>query len=129
MSRSIATALDGVTADDVAGIVARDKGRVSFFGATEPQYVEPTVISDVADDIRGNGFSIVYNRVAGTVTVRSEGDRQLKDASIYDASGASVVEAATADRIDDRTIVLDVSDIARGAYIVSTNLGGAKFLK
>ena len=129
VSRSIATALDGVTADDVAGIVARDKGRVSFFGATEPQYVEPTVISDVADDIRGNGFSIVYNRVAGTVTVRSEGDRQLKDASIYDASGASVVEAATADRIDDRTIVLDVSDIARGAYIVSTNLGGAKFLK
>ena len=127
-SRSIAAALESVTAADVDDIVARDKGRVSFFGAVTPENVVPTVISDVADDIRGNGFSIVYNRVAGTVTVRSEG-KKLDAAAVYDASGASVVAAATADRVDDRTIVLDVSDIARGAYIVSTNLGGAKFLK
>lgn len=112
----------------VTDIVARDKGRVSFFGASEPSKVVPTAISDVNDDIRGKGFSIVYNRAAGTVTVKAEG-KKLENAAVYDATGASLVAGAYADRIDENTIVLDVRNIARGAYVVGTNLGGAKFMK
>ena len=112
----------------VTDIVARDKGRVSFFGASEPSKVVPTAISDVNDDIRGKGFSIVYNRAAGTVTVKAEG-KKLENAAVYDATGASLVAGAKADRIDENTIVLDVRNIARGAYVVGTNLGGAKFMK
>lgn len=125
---AIKTALDGVGEGDVDDIVARDKGRVSFFGYVSPEDVVPTAISDVNDDIRGNGFSIVYNRAAGTVTVKAEG-KTLENAAVYDASGASLVTGTSADRIDDSTIVLDVRNIARGAYVVSTNLGGAKFMK
>lgn len=126
---AIAQKLNGVTyATDVTDIVARDKGRVSFFGASEPSKVVPTAISDVNDDIRGKGFSIVYNRVAGTVTVKAEG-KKLENAAVYDATGASLVAGAKADRIDENTIVLDVRNIARGAYVVGTNLGGAKFMK
>lgn len=115
-------------ATDVTGVVARDKGRVSFFGASKPNDVVPTAISDVNDDIRGKGFSIVYNRAAGTVTVKAEG-KKLENAAVYDATGASLVAGAKADRIDENTIVLDVRNIARGAYVVGTNLGGAKFMK
>lgn len=126
---AIAQKLNGVTyATDVTDIVARDKGRVSFFGASEPSKVVPTAISDVNDDIRGKGFSIVYNRAAGTVTVKAEG-KKLENAAVYDATGASLVAGAKADRIDENTIVLDVRNIARGAYVVGTNLGGAKFMK
>ena len=125
---AIKTALDGVGEGDVDDIVARDKGRVSFFGYVSPEDVVPTAISDVNDDIRGKGFSIVYNRAAGTVTVKAEG-KTLENAAVYDASGASLVTGTSADRIDDSTIVLDVRNIARGAYVVSTNLGGAKFMK
>lgn len=125
---AIKTALEGVGEGDVDDIVARDKGRVSFFGYVSPEDVVPTAISDVNDDIRGNGFSIVYNRAAGTVTVKAEG-KTLENAAVYDASGASLVTGTSADRIDDSTIVLDVRNIARGAYVVSTNLGGAKFMK
>ena len=125
---TIAEALADVKDADITDIAARDKGRVSFFGATEPKDVVPTLVSDVADDIRANGFSIVYNRAAGTVTVTSE-SRRLDDVAIYDAAGASLVRGADADRVDDHTIVLDVRGIAQGAYIVSTNLGGAKFMK
>lgn len=126
---AIARKLNEVTyATDVTDIVARDKGRVSFFGASEPSKVVPTAISDVNDDIRGKGFSIVYNRAAGTVTVKAEG-KKLENAAVYDATGASLVAGAHADRIDENTIVLDVRNIARGAYVVGTNLGGAKFMK
>lgn len=126
---AIARKLSEVTyATDVTDIVARDKGRVSFFGASEPSKVVPTAISDVNDDIRGKGFSIVYNRAAGTVTVKAEG-KKLENAAVYDATGASLVAGAKADRIDENTIVLDVRNIARGAYVVGTNLGGAKFMK
>ena len=126
---AIARKLSEVTyATDVTDVVARDKGRVSFFGASEPSKVVPTAISDVNDDIRGKGFSIVYNRAAGTVTVKAEG-KKLENAAVYDATGASLVAGAHADRIDENTIVLDVRNIARGAYVVGTNLGGAKFMK
>ena len=126
---AIAAKLATVTyATDVTDIVARDKGRVSFFGASKPNDVVPTAISDVNDDIRGKGFSIVYNRAAGTVTVKAEG-KKLENAAVYDATGASLVAGAKADRIDENTIVLDVRNIARGAYVVGTNLGGAKFMK
>lgn len=126
---AIADKLATVTyATDVTDVVARDKGRVSFFGASKPNDVVPTAISDVNDDIRGKGFSIVYNRAAGTVTVKAEG-KKLENAAVYDATGASLVAGAKADRIDENTIVLDVRNIARGAYVVGTNLGGAKFMK
>lgn len=126
---AIAAKLATVTyATDVTDVVARDKGRVSFFGASKPNDVVPTAISDVNDDIRGKGFSIVYNRAAGTVTVKAEG-KKLENAAVYDATGASLVAGAKADRIDENTIVLDVRNIARGAYVVGTNLGGAKFMK
>ena len=127
----IEVALNAVVESAVTPVAAPSKGRVPFFDATTvgaDEYV-PTVLNDVSDDIRGNGFSIVYNRVAGTVTVTAEGERELKDAAVYDISGSSMVLGATADRINDRTIVLDVCGIAQGAYIVSTNLGGAKFMK
>lgn len=123
--------LAAVTPGEVTPVAARDTGRVPFFSnmTTSPEDVVPTAISDVNDDIRGNGFSIVYNRAAGTVTVTAEGDRQLKDAAVYDATGASLITGTSADRISDQIIVLDVRNIARGAYVVSTNLGGAKFMK
>ncbi len=123
--------LAAVTPAEVTPVAARDTGRVPFFSnmTTSPEDVVPTAISDVNDDIRGNGFSIVYNRAAGTVTVTAEGDRQLKDAAVYDATGASLITGTSADRISDQIIVLDVRNIARGAYVVSTNLGGAKFMK
>lgn len=123
--------LAAVTPGEVTPVAARDTGRVPFFSnmTTSPEYVVPTAISDVNDDIRGNGFSIVYNRAAGTVTVTAEGDRQLKDAAVYDATGASLITGTSADRISDQIIVLDVRNIARGAYVVSTNFGGAKFMK
>ena len=123
--------LAAVKPEDVTPVAARDTGRVPFFSnmTTSPEEVVPTAISDVRDDIRGNGFSIVYNRAAGTVTVTAEGDRELKDAAVYDATGASLVMGTSADRISDQIIVLDVRNIARGAYVVSTNLGGAKFMK
>ncbi len=122
--------LAAVTPAEVTPVAARDTGRVPFFSnmTTSPEDVVPTAISDVNDDIRGNGFSIVYNRAAGTVTVKAEG-KTLENAAVYDASGASLVTGTSADRIDDSTIVLDVRNIARGAYVVSTNLGGAKFMK
>lgn len=123
--------LAAVTPEEVTPVAARDTGRVPFFSnmTTSPEDVVPTAISDVRDDIRGNGFSIVYNRAAGTVTVTADGDRQLKDAAVYDATGASLITGTSADRISDQIIVLDVRNIARGAYVVSTNLGGAKFMK
>lgn len=128
---AIYAALQTVKAADIDPVAARDTGRVPFFSnmTTSPEEVVPTAISDVNDDIRGNGFSIVYNRAAGTVTVTAEGDRQLKDAAVYDATGASLITGTSADRISDQIIVLDVRNIARGAYVVSTNLGGAKFMK
>lgn len=120
-----------VTPEEVSDVAARDTGRVPFFGTmtASPEEIVPTAISDVNDDIRGAGFSIVYNRAAGTVTITADGDRELKDAAVYDATGASLVSGTTADRISDRIIVLDVRNISRGAYVISTNLGGAKFMK
>ena len=126
----IANMYSTVTDGDVTNVVAPSRGRVPFYGATRPEDVVPTAIDNVSEDnIPGNGFSIVYNRAAGTVTVTALGERELKDAAVYDISGSSMVLGATADRINDRTIVLDVRGIAQGAYIVSTNLGGAKFMK
>ena len=120
-----------VTPEEVSAVAARDTGRVPFFGnmTASPEEIVPTAISDVNDDIRGAGFSIVYNRAAGTVTITADGDRELKDAAVYDASGASLVSGTSADRISDQIIVLDVRNISRGAYVISTNLGGAKFMK
>lgn len=120
-----------VTREEVSAVAARDTGRVPFFGnmTASPEEIVPTAISDVNDDIRGAGFSIVYNRAAGTVTITADGDRELKDAAVYDASGASLVSGTSADRISDQIIVLDVRNISRGAYVISTNLGGAKFMK
>ena len=128
---AIEAALKAVNVDnDVTPVVAPSHGRVPFYGATTPDNVVPTAISNVSDDnISGNGFSIVYNRAAGTVTVTALGDRELKDAAVYDISGSSMIHGASADRVNDQTIVLDVRGIAQGAYIVSTNLGGAKFMK
>lgn len=120
-----------VTPEEVSDVAARDTGRVPFFGTmtASPEEIVPTAISDVNDDIRGAGFSIVYNRAAGTVTITADGDRELKDAAVYDATGASLVSGTSADRISDQIIVLDVRNISRGAYVISTNLGGAKFMK
>ena len=120
-----------VTPEEISAVAARDTGRVPFFGTmtASPEEIVPTAISDVNDDIRGAGFSIVYNRAAGTVTITADGDRELKDAAVYDATGASLVSGTSADRISDQIIVLDVRNISRGAYVISTNLGGAKFMK
>lgn len=120
-----------VTPEEVSDVAARDTGRVPFFGTmtASPEEIVPTAISDVNDDIRGAGFSIVYNRAAGSVTITADGDRELKDAAVYDATGASLVSGTSADRISDQIIVLDVRNISRGAYVISTNLGGAKFMK
>lgn len=127
----INTMLAAVTPEEVTPVAARDTGRVPFFGTmtASPEEIVPTAISDVNDDIRGAGFSIVYNRAAGTVTITADGDRELKDAAVYDATGASLVSGTSADRISDQIIVLDVRNISRGAYVISTNLGGAKFMK
>ena len=128
---AINSRLNEVTEGDINSVAARDTGRVPFFGTmtASPGEIVPTAISDVNDDIRGAGFSIVYNRAAGTVTITADGDRELKDAAVYDATGASLVSGTSADRISDHIIVLDVRNISRGAYVISTNLGGAKFMK
>lgn len=128
---AINSRLNEVTEGDINSVAARDTGRVPFFGTmtASPEEIVPTAISDVNDDIRGAGFSIVYNRAAGTVTITADGDRELKDAAVYDATGASLVSGTSADRISDQIIVLDVRNISRGAYVISTNLGGAKFMK
>ena len=120
-----------VTESDITDVAARDTGRVPFFDKTtmSPDEIVPTAIADVNADIRGNGFSIIYNRAAGTVTISAEGDRELKEAAVYDATGASLVRGASADCVNDQTIVLDVRGIVQGAYVISTNLGGAKFMK